>query len=639
MRKLLFVPIIISLLLPSLVPYTYAKDMTALDTDLSDYSISAFDLGDYPSSNKKALKLQAASTPLTLDYSLLNDVLTIEVSDADSAKDYSLIVVEYNNNDLPQKTHIINDVASDNIIGTVNGEYERAFLWDMDNMYAPCRSISTKTDYEIIEGKDGDWSVSPDGHTLYSYLGKDTDVIIPNSYRGKLIRTIYNQAAIANMTSNTTYAQISLFEGRTDITSFVISEGIAQLGPCAFSGCSASCELKIPKTLTYIGNFAFRGCQNLTGSLDLSNVKTLQKSAGQQFAFCSKLNGTVTMPSVETIPTAAFYECSKLTGGINLPSGVRVIDEYAFSCSSTPSFTSLTFPDTLEWIGKAAFQNQSRISNVVVLPDSLEHIADFAFNHCSSIANTTLTIPSSLKTVGGDLTDDDGNYTNTGYGGHVFYDSFKSLSRFEVADTNEHFKASDGVLYTKDGTRLVAYPPAKTNSAFIIPEGVTQIDELALGYSKFQTLTLPDSYVISETVPKNIINNKANTLAVAMYHYNNLKTVLVHDTNPNYVSINGIIYSADKTKLWYVAPKFTGEIVVSDNCNALMSGCCWMEYNNYSGELYTSISIPKSVTTIHANTLSDLNRKTNNSQTRFIINLDAENEYFTVNENGNIVVK
>ncbi len=635
MKKHLFIYTLLLLFAVNTFIPAYAADMSEFDADARSNGIYAFYLEDQPKLDSSLL-LSDDSPAQSLDYSLLDNILTVEVSNHAGDAGYSLIVVEYGSDDLPQNTHIINDVQSKNVIGRINGDYARAFLWNTDNMYAYCPSISTKTDYDIIEGADGDWTVSEDGHTLYSYTGEAKNVIIPNSYHGKRIKTIYNRPAISKMTNTTTYREISLFEGRTDIESFVISEGVAQLGPCAFAGCTASCELTIPKTLIYIGNYAFRGCQNLTGDVDLSSVRTLQTSGGQQFAFCSSLNGTLTLPSVEVIPTAAFYECSAIGGAINIQNGTKIIDSYAFSQSGTPSFTALNLPDTLTSIGVAAFQKQTRLKNELILPCGLEHIADFAFNHCSSIPNTVMEIPASLKTIGGDSSDSEGNYVNTGYGGHVFYDSFKKLTRFEVPDDNMYFKAVDGVLYSKDIKRLVAYPSAKQDAAFTVPEGVTQIDEMALGYSKFTTLILPDSYVISESVPANIINNKANTLAVAMYHYNNLKTVLVKETNPNYISADGIIYSKNGTELWYVPPKITGAITVSNGCESMMSGCCWMESNNYNGEVYTSIYIPASVGAIHQNTLEDLNRKTNNSQTRFIINLDSQNQSFIINQNGSI---
>ena len=577
--------------------------------------------------NGEILLFEDSGTSQALDYSKLDGVLTVEVKNVSAAEDCSLIVVEYDAFDVPQDVHIITDVEAVNVIGSVCGEYEKALLWDFEALRPACPAISTKTDYEIIEGDTGDWRVSDDGHMLCAYLGSDTDVIIPNSINGKRITSIYNQPAIADMTDSTTYAEVSLFGGRTDINSFVIPEGIEALGPCAFAECKADCELDLPGTLKYIGNYAFMDCENLTGSVDLSSVTMLQQNGGWQFANCSSLDGTLTLSGVEVIPKYAFYNCGNLTGGINIPSGVKRIEKFAFSGTGKASFTALTMPDSLEWIGKAAFQYQSKIANELILPEGLKHIGDAAFNHCGSIPNTVLTIPSTLESIGGDATD-----ANTGYGCHVFYDAFKSVSRFEVAGGNDFFKAIDGVLYSKDGTRLVVYPYAKTDSAFTVPEGVTQIDEMAFGYSKFTTLTLPDSYVLSETVPENVPNNMANTLAAAMYHYNNLNTVLVKPTNPNYTSVGGILYSKDKAKLWYVPPKITGSITVEDGCNEMMSGSCWMEYNNYSGERYTSIYIPKTVSRIHKNTLSDLNRKTDNG---FTIILDSENESFVI-RNGKI---
>jgi len=432
------------------------------------------------------------------------------------------------------------------------------------------------------------------------------------------------------------YGQLSLFGGRKDIESFVVPEGIERLGPCAFAECEASCQITIPRTVKYIGNFAFMGCKNLTGNVDLSSVTTLQWNGGFQFAYCNSLDGTLTLPCVAIIPKGTFYDCRNLAGGINTPNEVKEIGDFAFCCTRPAQFTSLVLSESLERIGKAAFQYQTRIGNELILPEGLKHISDGAFNHCISIPNEVLIIPSSLESIGGDYTDTDGNYINTGYGCHVFYNSFKHLLKYEVATDNAFFKAEDGVIYSKDGTRLVAYPPAKADVEFTVPDRVTQIDEMAFGYSKFKTLTLPDSYVISEAVPDNVINNMANTLAVAMYHYNNLQSVLVNDTNPNYVSVSGIIYSKNKSKLWYVPPKITGEVVVEEGCTEMMSGSCWMEANNYNGELYTSIFIPKSVSAIHPNTLADLNRKINNAQIKFIINLDSENSSFIINQDGGI---
>ena len=619
MKKFLAAVLLITLFFDG-IAFTVDFDMGFKDSVPKE----ALDFCNY-SECSNVLLFSAEEAPQALEYSRLNGVLTVEVGNVSAAEGYSLVVVEYNADDLPIDVHIKNDIEGKNVISLGDGAYEKAFLWDIAEMRPACPEISTRTDYEIVEGTDGDWSVSPDGHMLYSYLGSEADVIIPNSYRGKLITSIFNQPA-AN-TYKEINKEINLFGGRDDITSFVIPEGIMRIGPCAFYGCKASCGLNLPSTLIYIGNYAFTNCVNLTGSVDLSAVTNFQ-SYGYQFCNCKNLDGTLDLPSVDVIPKFAFYGCEKLTGGINIPNGVKRIDEYAFSCTSGASFTALTLPGSLERIEKGAFQFQTRIQNEIILPEGLKHIGDAAFNHCVYIPNTVLTIPKSLESIGGDNGDE-----NTGYGGHVFYDAFKHVNRFEVASGSSFFKAEDGVLYSKNGTRLLAYPCAKTDSSFTIPEGVTQIDEMALGQSSFSTLVLPDSYVISETVPSNIVNNKANSLAAAIYHYNNLQAVEVKPTNLNYISVNGIVYSKDKTELWYVPPKVTGAVMIEDGCEKIKSGACWMENNNYTGELYTAIYIPKTVSEINDNTLNDLNRKVYNG---FTIYLDTENESFEI-QDGKIV--
>lgn len=633
-NRLLILTLAVLMIFNSICTPSFAINIIEPD-DEQDASFSELVFDDFLTDNHKAVRLFGADNSQALDYSRIGNTLTVEVKNEAAAASCSLIVTEYNEDDLQTDTHIISDVRSENVI-EVHGKYERAFLWDFDNLLPICPSISTKTDYEIVEGNDGDWVVSADGHTLYEYLGEDTNVVIPNSYRGKLIKSVINLPALESMTAQTPYSQINLFGGRNDIESFAISEGIMRIGPCAFFGCEASCPLNLPSTLIYIGDYAFRNCINLTGDVDLPATAQLQRNNGYQFAYCSSLDGTLTLPDVEVIPAGIFYGCKNIRGGINIPEGVEKIGNYAFCCSEAAKFTALTLPSSLKSIGKAAFQYQSNIRNELILPEGLEHIADGAFNHCISISNTALTIPSTLKSIGGDSVDSSGQYMNTGYGCHVFYDSFKSVLSYEVAEDSDFFKAEDGVLYSKDGTRIVAYPTAKTDEEFIVPEGVTQIDEMALAYSKFKTLHLPDSYVISETVPANVINDKANTLAAAVYHYNSLSAVLVNDTNPNYTSVRGVVYSKDKSKLWYVAPKLTGEVAVEEGCTELAGGCCWMEYNNYNGELYTSIYIPESVVKINSNTLSDLNRKVNNSYTRFVINLDSENTSFEIDSEGRI---
>ncbi len=665
-------------------------------TSLSDFEppeeISVWELTELEGERAELL-----SNETMLDFSFLNGEFTVEVSGA--SDDSSLLIADCAEDGSLLDVHIINDVQPENTVH-INGSYARAFLWELDDMSPQCESITTKTDYPIIEGVEGDWEVSEDGHTIYSYLGDDTEVVIPNSYMGKRIYTVYNEPAMNALEESVALADLykcNIFGGRTDITSVTLPEGITGISHCAFAGCENIASI-IPVTddITLIGNYAFYGCSKMIGGLDLSNIELMgtngtfmncssldgelilpdkstigscmfygcsslrgelafsertasigsyafenctnltgsvdlsgiNELGARAFFGCSGLNGTLTLPSIQTIPYAAFAYCENLTGELNIPDGVEVIEDFAFSEDDSPAagYTSLTLPGTLKDISVCVFQYQTKMRNELIFPEGLEHIGDFAFNHCSGFSNTTVTLPSSLRTIGGDYDVSE----NTGYGCHVFYNAFMSADAF-VAD-GEYFKSVDGVLYSSDMTRLVAYPPAKTDAEFTVPDGVTHIDEMSLGYSKFTDLYLPDSYILNETVPANVLNSQANNLAVALYHYNAIKNVFVSETSQYFTSVDGIVYSKDMKELWYVPTKKTGTIVVPDGVETIRKGAFYIEYSS-GGETYTGVHIPASVTYIDPENLTSVNKRPLAD-----ITVDPANEYYTVTD-GKLVQK
>ena len=56
------------------------------------------------------------------------------------------------------------------------------------------------------------------------------------------------------------------------------------------------------------------------------------------------------------------------------------------------------------------------------------------------------------------------------------------LTEIKVAEGNTKCKDIDGNLYTYDGTTLIQYAVAKTDTTFAIPQGVTSIGDGAFSY-------------------------------------------------------------------------------------------------------------------------------------------------------------
>ena len=112
------------------------------------------------------------------------------------------------------------------------------------------------------------------------------------------------------------------------------------------------------KPVTTIGEWAFYGCDGLTGVTIPSGVTAIGYAA---FACCAGLK-SVTIPSgVTSIGDSAFELCNGLTG-VTIPSGVKTIGIDAFSrCRNLPS---VTIPSSVSGIGGGAFQQCYSLTRV-----------------------------------------------------------------------------------------------------------------------------------------------------------------------------------------------------------------------------------------------------------------------------------
>jgi len=135
--------------------------------------------------------------------------------------------------------------------------------------------------------------------------------------------------------------------------------------------------------------------------------------------------------------------------------GITKIGDKAFY--GFEAVTSVTLPSTLTKIGEYAFYNCTSLASIVI-PDAVTKIQKYAFMKCESLQ--AFTIPAAVEEVGKSVF----AYT-------------KKLAAINVAEGNVNYTSVDGILYSADGTELVAYPSGKVDYLELNGTEVTYIEE------------------------------------------------------------------------------------------------------------------------------------------------------------------
>ena len=174
--------------------------------------------------------------------------------------------------------------------------------------------------------------------------------------------------------------------------------------------------------------------------------------------------------SVKVIDREAFEGCQSIKT-VTIPDSIISIGMYAF-CNCT-SLTSVTIGNSVRSIADSAFRDCTSLKNINI-PDSVESIDNLAFSGCTNL--TSITIPNSVTSIGNG----------------VFFDC-ENLVSIEVANDNMNYTSISGILFSKNKTELIQYPAAKTDSTYIIPDGVTRIDYAFGSCKNLTSVTIPDS--------------------------------------------------------------------------------------------------------------------------------------------------
>ena len=270
---------------------------------------------------------------------------------------------------------------------------------------------------------------------------------------------------------------------------------VTAIGDWAFGDCSALASVSMP-SVTTIGDYAFQSCWYLT---------------------------SVSMPSVTTISDQAFYGCDALTS-VSMPS-VTTIGDWAFdSCSA---LTSVSMP-SVTTIGDEAFGSCSALTSVSM--PSVTTIGDEAFSGCLDL--TSVDIPASCTSIGSNP-----------------FTQCTALKEIVVDDNNPNYSSADGVLYDKGKTTLLSWPTAE--GGINLPLSVRKIGARAFyDCDALTSVSMPsvttigkEAFYYCEALTSVHIPASCTSIAGNPFQRcESLEEIVVDENNPNYSSMDGVLY-------------------------------------------------------------------------------------------------
>ncbi len=376
-----------------------------------------------------------------------------------------------------------------------------------------------------------------------------------------------------------------------------LSDGIESIGDGAFFGCENLKSFEITDSVKSVGEYAFTKCKNLKSVTIGSGLKTV---SNQLFSGCESLEKIVIPEGVETIGRRAFMNC-QLLKDVTLPKSLKTIGEYAFyGCSMSDiavyaatigdnAFTycsnleSITLSDNLVSIGDSAFQdthfqsfevpkNVETIGKFALKASLMENISVAEGNKYFTSENGVLFNKSKTEILDYPNGKSDTSYSIpngvTKIGDYAFSGDYGELN--SVVIPNSVTEIGEGAFKNFGGLGKIDLPKSLKKigkeafsgcsllTEISIPEGITYIENSTFAASGLKSIKFPNSVksigddafsALYELENVTFSAGLENVSSTAFTGCSGMNAYNVVDENPYLTTVDGVLFSKDKTAL------------------------------------------------------------------------------------------
>ena len=210
-----------------------------------------------------------------------------------------------------------------------------------------------------------------------------TSIQLPNKLENFWDNAFYGCKALNNIVMPSTVVGIynNVFEGCTSLSNVKLNEGCTTLGHHVFKNCPLA-EVTFPNSLTSIGEWAFEGTTLKT--VDLSNTHITSLSTGS-FYNCTQLSDVKLPKTLTDIGNNAFF-CSVIAS-ITFPPSLQKIGDWAFQGAK---FANVVIPTNCNTIEQGAFSDNANLTTVFINGVKC-YLAVNAFANCGNLKDVYIT--------------------------------------------------------------------------------------------------------------------------------------------------------------------------------------------------------------------------------------------------------
>ena len=287
------------------------------------------------------------------------------------------------------------------------------------------------------------------------------------------------------------------FLGCAGLTSIKIPNTVTTIGDYTFSGCTGLTNITIPDSVTYLGNYVFQDCTGLKSLTIGSGVTMIAFSDWEKLENITVSEDNTVYSSDNGVllnkdKTKILYCPKAKTGSYEMPDSVTGILSGAFTdCGITSMLIGKNFTGSLD-----CFKDYKNIEKITVSPDNSSYSSSngVVLNKektkivfCPLGKKGSYTIPRTVTSIGGDV------FKNrTGLTKITIPDSVTSIgqSAFSGCTGLTSINIPNGVRYIEYST----FQGCTGLTNITIPDSVTSIGNYAFdGCTSLASINIPDS--------------------------------------------------------------------------------------------------------------------------------------------------